>query len=168
MTYYLCCMEISSIPNPTLPKKERYLQLSQSLQGLLENETDFVSNMANAAALIFHAFEFHWVGFYWVKEHQLVLGPFQGPVACSRIHKGKGICGTAWEKAKSIMVPDVSQFPGHIACSALSQSELVIPIFKNNEVIGVMDIDSAYLNDFDEEDVVGMEKLVQIIETTLI
>lgn len=160
-------MENAIIPHPTLPKKERYQQLCVALEGLLEGESDFTANSANMAALIFQSFEFHWVGFYWVKDQELVLGAFQGPVACTRIKYGKGVCGKAWETKMSILVPNVLEFPGHIACSPLSQSELVLPIVIREEVIGVLDIDSAYLNDFDLEDQNGMASLVQILEKSL-
>jgi len=156
-------MENLSIPSAHLPKMERYQQLARSLSALLAGETDFTANTANAAALIFHAFDFHWVGFYWVKDNELVLGAFQGPVACTRIAFGKGVCGKAWESGKVILVPDVNDFPGHIACSAISQSELVIPIFNKEKVVGVLDIDSAYLNDFDAEDEKGMQSLVNVL-----
>jgi GAF domain-containing protein len=160
-------MESTIIPHPTLPKKERYQQLCVALEGLLSGESDFTANSANMAALIFQSFEFHWVGFYWVKGQELVLGAFQGPVACTRIKLGKGVCGKAWETEQSILVPNVNEFPGHIACSPISQSELVIPIVVDKEIIGVLDIDSAYLNDFDEEDQIGMASLIQIFEKTL-
>lgn len=163
MTYYLCCMENLSVPSFDLSKPERYEQLSASLSALLTGETDFTANTANAAALIFHAFDFHWLGFYWVKGNELVLGAFQGPVACTRIAKGKGVCGKAWEQEEPIVVPNVNEFPGHIACSPISQSELVVPIKKQEKVIGVLDIDSAFLNDFDFDDVQGMQKLVDIL-----
>ena len=163
MTYYLCCMENHPIPSSALNKKERYSQLALSLEALLDGETDFTANTANAVALIFHAFDFHWVGFYWVKENELVLGAFQGPVACTRISKGKGVCGSAWEKKSVILVPNVHEFPGHIACSALSQSELVLPVIIEEKFWGVLDIDSAFLNDFDQDDVEGMGVLLNII-----
>ncbi len=157
-------MELTPNFDITLPKKERYAQLSISLKALLQDEHDHVANQANMAALIFHAFDFHWVGFYWVKGQELVLGAFQGPVACTRIAKGRGVCGTCWEKNEVQLVPNVHEFTGHIACSALSQSELVIPICQHNQVIGVLDIDSVFLDDFDADDVKGMLALVKILE----
>ena len=157
-------MDSSVIIDHSLPKKERYAQLSISLKALLQDEHDHVANQANMAALIFHAFDFHWVGFYWVKGQELVLGAFQGPVACTRIAKGRGVCGSCWEKNEVQLVPNVHEFPGHIACSAFSQSELVIPICQHNQVIGVLDIDSVFLDDFDADDVQGMLALVKILE----
>lgn len=156
-------MEMAGNIDVTLPKAERYQQLAVALKGLLEGENDFLANQANMAALIFHSFDFHWVGFYWVKADELVLGAFQGPVACTRIKKGKGVCGTCWAKNELQLVPDVHVFPGHIACSALSQSELVIPIVQDGEVMGVLDIDSVFLDDFDQDDVQGMSDLVDIM-----
>lgn len=160
-------MENHPIPSIDLGKKERYLHLASSLDALLGGETDFTANTANTAALIFHAFDFHWVGFYWVKDSELVLGAFQGPVACTRIGKGKGVCGTAWEKQSVILVPNVHEFPGHIACSAMSQSELVLPIFQEGKFLGVLDIDSAHLNDFDQDDVDGMSALLNVLRKHL-
>lgn len=161
---FLGIMETNSIIDHSLPKAERYQMLTQALGAILESETDLTANLANAAALIFHSFDFHWVGFYWVKENELVLGPFQGPVACTRIAKGRGVCGTCWEKNEIQCVPNVNEFPGHIACSALSQSELVLPVTRNGVVLGVLDIDSVFLNDFDEEDIRGMSQIVSVIE----
>ncbi len=157
-------MDSSVIIEHSLPKKERYAQLQNALESLMEGENDFLANQANMAALIFHAFDFHWVGFYWVKGHELVLGAFQGPVACTRIARGRGVCGTCWEKNEVQLVPNVHEFPGHIACSALSQSELVLPIVHQGQVVGVLDIDSVFLNDFDLDDVDGMLALVKILE----
>jgi GAF domain-containing protein len=157
-------MESSAIIDHSLPKIERYQKLVQALTALVDEETDLTANLANTAALIFHSFDFHWVGFYWVKEEELVLGPFQGPVACTRIKKGRGVCGTCWEQNKVQCVPNVNEFPGHIACSALSQSELVLPVRRNGEVVGVLDIDSVFLNDFDEDDIQGMTAIISVIE----
>jgi GAF domain-containing protein len=119
--------------------------------------------MANTAALLHEAFGFWWTGFYIVKEDQLVLGPFQGPVACTRIGFGKGVCGTAWKKRETIVVPDVHQFPGHIACSSLSQSEIVVPMFRGEEVYAVLDIDSKELSTFDETDKVWLERIIELL-----
>jgi GAF domain-containing protein len=157
-------MDSSVIIDHSLPKKERYVQLQKALKSLMEVENDFLANQANTAALIFHAFDFHWVGFYWVKGQELVLGAFQGPVACTRIAKGRGVCGTCWEKNEVQLVPNVHEFPGHIACSALSQSELVLPIVHQGQIVGVLDIDSVFLDDFDADDVDGMSALVKILE----
>lgn len=133
-------------------KEELYLSLVPQIKALIGNETDSVANLANVAAALKEAFHFFWVGFYMVKEDELVLGPFQGPIACTRIQKGRGVCGTSWETEKVIMVDDVEAFPGHIACSSLSKSEIVVPILKNNSVIGVLDVDSDELATFDEID----------------
>lgn len=133
-------------------KSEKYQELVPQLKALLMGEKDEIANLANFVAALKETFGFFWVGFYMVKENELVLGPFQGPIACTRIKKGKGVCGTSWEQGKTILVPDVDQFPGHIACSSLSKSEIVVPLFKNQEVIGVLDVDSDQLNDFDEVD----------------
>ncbi len=146
-----------------LNKKEKYLQLLPRLRSLTEGETDIVANMANMAAAIKETFEFFWVGFYIVKENRLVLGPFQGPVACTRIAYGKGVCGTAWKEQKTIIVPDVDAFPGHIACSRFSRSEIVVPIMNGNEVVAVLDIDSEQLAAFDETDAHYLEKIVTLL-----
>jgi GAF domain-containing protein len=146
-----------------LNKKEKYLQLLPRLRSLTEGETDVVANMANVAAAIKETFEFFWVGFYIVKENRLVLGPFQGPVACTRIAYGKGVCGTAWKEQKTIIVPDVDAFPGHIACSRFSRSEIVVPIMNGNEVVAVLDIDSEQLAAFDETDAHYLEKIVTLL-----
>ena len=141
-------------------KLSRYAELRPQLEALMDSETDAVANMANFCAALKAAFGWFWIGFYVVREEQLVLGPFQGPIACTRIHYGKGVCGTAWAEQKSQLVPDVEAFPGHIACSALSKSELVVPIFKDQKVWGVLDIDSTTLADFDQTDQVEIEKLM--------
>lgn len=133
-------------------KEEQYQSLIPQVEGLLTGETDLVANMANVAAALKEQFQWLWVGFYIVKEDELVLGPFQGPVACTRIKKGRGVCGTSWQEAKTLIVPDVEKFPGHIACSSVSKSEIVIPVFKNNEVVAVLDLDSSDYNFFDEND----------------
>ena len=142
-------------------KEEMYISLSPQIRSLIEGETDLVANLANVAAALKEAFNFFWVGFYIVKNNQLVLGPFQGPIACTRIAYGKGVCGTSWKDKKAIVVDDVNQFPGHIACSSLSQSEIVVPIVRNNEVVAVLDVDSDKLNQFDEID---QRYLTEIVE----
>ncbi len=133
-------------------KEETYKELIPQLKALITGEDDLIANLANLSAGLKEAFNFLWVGFYVVKNNELVLGPFQGPVACTRIQKGRGVCGTAWEKAETLIIPDVNKFEGHIACSSHSQSEIVIPIIKNNEVVAVLDVDSSKLNDFDTID----------------
>lgn len=133
-------------------KAEKYRQLFAVIQSLVDGESDVTANLANVSAALKQGFDFFWVGFYLVKSNELVLGPFQGPIACTRIQKGRGVCGTAWEKGKSVLVPNVDEFPGHIACSSDSKSEIVVPLIKNGEVIGVLDVDSNQLNDFDETD----------------
>lgn len=144
-------------------KRERYEVLYASMKALLESERDVIANMANVAAVLKEHFGFFWVGFYLVKDNELVLGPFQGPVACTRIAFGKGVCGTAWKERRTVVVPDVEAFPGHIACSALSRSEVVIPIMHKEEVIAVLDIDSDQLDFFDESDVFYLEKMVSLL-----
>ena len=146
------------------PKDVRYRELLPQLQSLVEGETDFIANLANVAAALKEVFGWWWVGFYLVKGNELVLGPFQGPIACTRIGFGKGVCGTAWKEKRSILVPDVNQFPGHIACSSASVSEIVVPVFnKENEVIAVLDVDSERYDVLDEVDVVWLEKIVLLM-----
>ena len=140
-------------------KEEQYLSLLPQVRSLIEGEVDLVANLANVAAALKEAFDFFWVGFYLVKQDQLVLGPFQGPVACTRIRKGKGVCGTAWQESATLLVLDVEVFPGHIACSSLSRSEIVVPLIKDGEVWGVLDIDSDLLNFFDETDRKYLEEM---------
>ena len=144
-------------------KKEKYALLYKQIAALVEDESDTIANMANIAAMIHHTFGFWWTGFYRVVDGQLVLGPFQGPLACSRIAYGRGVCGTAWKEACTQVVPDVELFPGHIACSNASKSEIVVPIFKNNEVVAVLDIDSEHLATFDETDRLWLERIVEIL-----
>lgn len=144
-------------------KEEQYKSLLPQIKGLLEGETDLIANLANVAAALKQQFKWLWVGFYLVKNNELIVGPFQGPVACTRIRKGKGVCGTSWAEAKTIIVDDVGKFPGHIACSSLSKSEIVIPIFKNNKVVAVLDVDSEALNNFDEADQKYLEAIVNEI-----
>ncbi len=133
-------------------KTEQYRNLLPQIKSIIENETDLIANLANIAACLNTQFNWLWVGFYLVKDDELVLGPFQGPIACTRIKKGRGVCGTAWQEMKTIIVADVEKFPGHIACSSLSKSEIVLPIIRNNIVIGVLDVDSEHLGFFDEVD----------------
>ncbi len=144
-------------------KEEQYINLLPQISGLLNGETDLVANLANIAGALKEQFGFFWVGFYLVKGEELVLGPFQGPVACTRIKKGRGVCGTAWEKAETIIVPDVEQFPGHIACSSLSKSEIVLPLLQLKNVVGVLDVDSAELNSFDHVDAKYLQKIIDLI-----
>ena len=144
-------------------KVDLYISLSPQIKSLIEGEVDLVANLANVAAALKEAFNFFWVGFYIVKNNQLVLGPFQGPIACTRIAYGKGVCGTSWKDKKTIIVDDVNQFPGHIACSSLSQSEIVVPIIRNNEVVAVLDVDSDELSQFDEIDKKYLSKIVEYL-----
>jgi L-methionine (R)-S-oxide reductase len=145
-------------------RADQYLNLHPQIQSLLAGETDLYANLANIAAAIHDIFGFFWVGFYLVKGDELVLGPFQGPVACTRIPFHKGVCGYAYRERKTVIVPNVDEFPGHIACASASKSEIVIPVFHNNQVILVLDVDSDSLNDFTEEDQIGLEKIMDIIE----
>lgn len=133
-------------------KEEKYQALIPQIKALISGEDDEIANLANVAAALKQSFGFFWVGFYLVKQNELVLGPFQGPIACTRIQLGRGVCGTAWQNKTTIIVPNVDEFPGHIACSSDSKSEIVLPLIKNNEVIGVLDVDSNLLNDFDHID----------------
>lgn len=144
-------------------KEERYRSLLSQIKSLIEGENDLIANLANVSAVLKEAFHFFWVGFYLVKEEELVLGPFQGSIACTRIRKGRGVCGTAWALAQTQLVPDVDLFPGHIACSSLSRSEVVIPLIKEGAVWGVLDVDSDRLNDFDETDVRFLEELCRYL-----
>lgn len=146
-------------------KKDRYEVLIPQIASLVEGEKDVVANLSNVVAALRQAMGFFWVGFYLVKEDQLVLGPFQGPIACTRINFGKGVCGTSWKEKRTILVPDVEQFPGHIACSSDSKSEIVLPAFKNNDVALVLDVDSDKLDDFDEIDALYLGKVMRIVES---
>src|ERR1700744_5369484 len=141
-------------------KIEQYEGLLPQVRGLLEGETDLIANLANVAGALKEQFGWLWVGFYLVKGEELVLGPFQGPVACTRIRKGKGVCGTSWAKAETLIVPDVEAFPGHIACSSLSRSEIVVPIIRDGAVIGVLDVDSELPDHFDETDKTYLERII--------
>ena len=144
-------------------KQAQYISLIPQIKGLLEGETDLVANLANIAAALKEQFGWLWVGFYWVKNGELVLGPFQGPVACTRIRKGKGVCGTSWAEAKTLIVPDVEKFPGHIACSSLSKSEIVVPVIRNGEVLGVLDVDAIEPDQFDAVDQQFLEEIVALV-----
>lgn len=146
-----------------MSKTERYQEIYKQIESIVSDETDQIANLANTAALLHEGFGFWWTGFYMVKDGQLVLGPFQGPVACTRIGFGKGVCGTAWKLRETVVVPDVHQFPGHIACSSLSQSEIVVPMFDGEEVYAVLDIDSKELATFDETDKEWLEKIVKLL-----
>lgn len=148
---------------PAAGKRDRYRALLPQLEALLAGETDLIANLANTAAVLKEAFDFLWVGFYLVRDNQLVLGPFQGPIACTRIDYGKGVCGKAWETEETQVVPDVDAFPGHIACSSASRSEIVVPLFSSEKVVGVLDIDSENLAQFDATDQQYLEKMVRLI-----
>jgi L-methionine (R)-S-oxide reductase len=144
-------------------KKEKYESILPQIESLISSESDSYANLANTAAVLKEVFDFFWVGFYLVKDTQLVLGPFQGPLACTRIELGKGVCGTAWKEATTQLVPDVEAFPGHIACSSASKSEIVVPGLKEGKVWIVLDVDSDKLNDFDLDDVAYLEKLMELV-----
>ncbi|BDD05896.1 GAF domain-containing protein [Aureibacter tunicatorum] len=144
-------------------KKEKYEALIPQIKALISTESDITANLANVSAALKEAMNFFWVGFYIVKNDELVLGPFQGPIACTRIKKGKGVCGTAWQNAETILVPNVDQFPGHIACSSASKSEIVVPVIKSGSVEMILDVDSDKLNDFDSNDQIYLEKLCAYI-----
>ena len=144
-------------------KTARYETLYRQAQAVLEGENDLTANMANLSAMIHREFGFWWTGFYRVCGDELVLGPFQGPIACTRIAYGKGVCGTAWKRQETIVVPDVEEFPGHIACSSESRSEIVVPVWRDDKVIAVLDIDSEKLGTFDETDKVWLEKIVSLL-----
>ena len=148
-------------------KNERYKTLLPQLEALVQGEEDLTANLANIAAALRQTMDFFWVGFYLVKKGQLVLGPFQGPIACTRIDFGKGVCGTAWKEKKAIIVPNVDEFPGHIACSSASRSEIVLPALKDGNVILVLDVDSDALDDFGSEDEVALKEVIKIIERLL-
>ncbi len=145
-------------------KSEQYETLIPQIKALVDGEPDLVANLANVCAALKEQFGWFWVGFYLVKKDELVLGPFQGPVACTRIKKGRGVCGASWLQAKTLIVPDVEKFPGHIACSSLSKSEIVVPLFLNNVVVGVLDVDSEYLDQFDETDKKYLEQIIGLVE----
>ena len=144
-------------------KNDRYSVLYSQIRSLLDSESDLIANMANVSSMIHQTFGFWWTGFYIVKDGQLVLGPFQGPLACTRINYGKGVCGTSWERKETVIVPDVELFPGHIACSSLSRSEIVVPLFRGEDVYAVLDIDSKELSTFDETDKEWLEKITSLL-----
>ena len=146
-----------------MTKSEQYEKLYKQAQAVLEGENDLTANMANLSAIIYREFGFWWTGFYRVCGDELVLGPFQGPIACTRIAYGKGVCGTAWKRQETIVVPDVEEFPGHIACSSESRSEIVVPVWRDDKVIAVLDIDSEKLGTFDETDKVWLEKIASLL-----
>ena len=148
----------------TSDKKEKYNVLVPQIEALVNGEPDLVANLSNIAAALRQTMNFFWVGFYIVRNNQLVLGPFQGPIACTRIDLGKGVCGTSWKEKRTIIVPDVEQFPGHIACSSDSKSEIVLPVIKNGNVVMVLDVDSDTLNDFDGVDEEGLMRVIRIVE----
>lgn len=144
-------------------KNEKYSELLPQLYALTETENDFIANLSNITAALKQTFHFFWVGFYLIKDGELVLAPFQGPIACSRIRYGSGVCGKAWEEARTIIVPDVDLFPGHIACSSESKSEIVVPVFDGDQVIGVLDIDSNVIDKFDDVDRFFLEKVSSLV-----
>jgi len=157
--------ETVHIPPGISSRKEKYEALFPQVKALVEGEPDRIANLSNIMAALRFGMDFFWVGIYFVKEKELVLGPFQGPVACVRIAFGKGVCGACWERREAIIVPDVDQFPGHIACSSDSRSEIVIPVFKNGEVVAVLDVDSNRPDDFDAVDEGELKKFCTLIET---
>lgn len=150
-----------------MDKEEKYVQLLKEAASLVDGESDMIANMANLAALVHETMGFWWTGFYIVRGTELVLGPFQGPIACTRIGLGRGVCGTAWQRAETVIVPDVDKFPGHIACSSQSRSEIVVPVFAQEKVAAVLDIDSRFLNTFNETDARCLEQLVRLLEPCL-
>jgi L-methionine (R)-S-oxide reductase len=147
-------------------KQDKYESLVPQVEALIAGEPDLTANLANIAAALKYGMGFFWVGFYLVKEDQLVLGPFQGPIACTRINLGKGVCGSSWKEARTFIVPDVEQFPGHIACSGDSKSEIVLPIIRDGKVLGVLDVDSDRLNEFDEVDQRYLEQIIEMLQIT--
>src|SRR5664279_666330 len=144
-------------------KTEQYQSLIPQIKGLLDGEPDLIANLANVTGALKEQFGWFWVGFYIVKNDELVLGPFQGPVACTRIRKGRGVCGSSWQQAKTLIVPDVEKFPGHIACSSLSRSEIVVPVIRSSEVVAVLDVDSSDYDQFDETDQQWLEEIVGLL-----
>lgn len=147
----------------TASKEEKYQSIIPQIKALVEGEDDLIANLANVCAALKEQFAWFWVGFYLVKNDELVLGPFQGPVACTRIKKGKGVCGASWERAEVVVVPDVDEFPGHIACASASKSEIVLPFYLNNKMVGVLDVDSEYLAHFDEVDAKYLKEILSLI-----
>jgi GAF domain-containing protein len=155
------------IISPSTDKEQRYKTLLPQIKSLVEGERDLIANLSNIAGALKQTMNFFWVGFYLVKDDQLVLGPFQGPIACTRIDFGKGVCGTAWKEKRTLLVQDVEKFPGHISCNSASKSEIVLPAFKNQSVALVLDVDSDSLNDFDSIDQKALEEVMRIIENLL-
>lgn len=147
----------------TIDKTEQYQSLIPQIEALLIGEPDLIANLANICAALKEQFKWFWVGFYLVKNDELVLGPFQGPVACTRIALGRGVCGAAWQQEKTLIVPDVEAFPGHIACSSLSKSEIVLPVFNDGKVVAVLDVDSSELDQFDETDAVYLQQIIELV-----
>jgi len=145
-------------------KKEQYISLIPQIKGLMTGEDNLIANLGNIAAALKEQFNWLWVGFYWVIDEELVLAPFQGPVACTRIKKGRGVCGTSWEKGITLIVEDVEKFPGHIACSSASRSEIVVPVFQNGKIVGVLDVDSTELAHFDTTDQQYLEEIVGFLD----
>ena len=147
----------------SISKEEQYKSLLPQIKGLITGETDQIANLANITAALKEPFKWFWVGFYLVKGEELVLGPFQGPVACSRIRKGKGVCGSSWERSKVLIVDDVDEFPGHIACAAASRSEIVLPLYKDEQIVGVLDVDSEHLAHFDQTDAKYLQQILEFL-----
>lgn len=145
-------------------KEEKYQSILPQIQALLNGETDRIANLANVCAALKEQFNWFWVGFYLIKEGELVLGPFQGPVACTRIKKGKGVCGSSWEQKKTLIVPNVDEFPGHIACASASKSEIVLPLTYKGEIVGVLDVDSEHLAHFDETDAKYLSEILSLLD----
>ncbi|WP_113635183.1 GAF domain-containing protein [Nubsella zeaxanthinifaciens] len=145
-------------------KEEQYQSILPQIQALLTGETDLIANLANVCAAMKEQFNWFWVGFYLIKDDELVLGPFQGPVACTRIKKGKGVCGSSWEQEQTLIVPNVDEFPGHIACASASKSEIVLPLFMRGEIIGVLDVDSEHLSHFDEIDAKYLTEILRFLD----
>ena len=161
---YFCAMAEDLTIITSADKTAQYKSLIPQIEALITGEDDLVANLANICAALNEQFKWFWVGFYLVKGNELVLGPFQGPVACTRIAMGKGVCGTAWQQAETLIVADVDEFPGHIACSSLSRSEIVLPLFNGNEVVGVLDVDSEHLSHFDGVDKQYLEQVVKLVK----
>ena len=161
--HYICDMAEDLNITISTDKTDQYQSLIPQIEALLQGEPDLIANLANITAALKEQFKWLWVGFYLVKDNELVLGPFQGPVACTRIALGKGVCGTAWQQQKTLIVPDVDAFPGHIACSSLSRSEIVVPLFYNEKVVAILDVDSEDLNQFDEVDATYLEQIVKLV-----
>ena len=160
---YICFMAEDLTITQSTDKQEQYQSLVPQIEALLYGETDLIANQANICAALKEQFKWFWVGFYVVKDNELVLAPFQGPVACTRIKKGKGVCGVAWEQMKTIIVQDVNQFPGHITCSSLSKSEIVLPLIRNNEVVAVLDVDHSLYASFDKTDELFLSEIIGLI-----